>query len=230
MRPRPVLAFGADPAEQAYGSLKEPRDCFARLAMQMAQQPLHEIGPAEPGAEAAAFGFALALAAGWGGQLVWAAEDGAFAEAGAPYPPGLAQFGLDRVLLVRAAKREDALWAAEQALALPGAVVLCTLAPSRKPLDLKASRRLLLLAEKRRARCLLVKREDGPSAAWTRWRVAPAPSQAHARELGATAFDAELTRHRAGPAGMRFTLIWDARAHAFAAPDPRAIAKGRGHE
>lgn len=186
----------------------------------MAGQPLHEIGPAGVGFEASALGFTLALAASWMGPagLFWAGEDAAFAEEGAPYPVGLAQFGiaLDRTIVVRAKKREDALWAAEQALAATGAVVICALGAQGKPLDLKASRRLLLFAERNRSRCLLLMPANGPSAAWTRWRIASAESNAEADELGPPAFRAELTRNRAGPSGASFTLDWSAQERRFA--------------
>ncbi|MDX2274626.1 MAG: hypothetical protein NW206_04175 [Hyphomonadaceae bacterium] len=180
----------------------------------MRAAPLHELGPAAPGAEAAALGLTLALAAQWAGPagIVWAGEEGAFAEDGAPYPPGLGQFGLDlsKLVVVRANKRDDALWAAEQALGLPGAVVVCALGAHRKPLDLKATRRLLLFAERNGALCLLLRPLDEASAAWTRWRISAAPSRANARELGPPAFRAELVRNRAGPAGHVFTLEWNA--------------------
>jgi protein ImuA len=189
------------------------------MAAAMAGQPLHELCPAGPGAEAAALGFSLGLAASWAGQagVIWAGEDGVFAEDGAPYPPGLAQFGLDpgRLILVRAPKREECLWAAEQALAAPGAVVICALSGRGRALDLKATRRLLLFAERNHARCLLVRPLAEASAAWTRWRVSSAPSQAEERELGAPAYALELMRNRAGPAGARFTIEWNAHARCF---------------
>ncbi|MGD9966942.1 MAG: ImuA family protein [Hyphomonadaceae bacterium] len=186
----------------------------------MAAQPLHEIGPAGPGFEAAASGFTLALAASWSGRgsLFWAGEEAAWAEEGAPYPPGLAQYGLplDRMIVIAAKKREDALWSAEQALAATGTIVICALGAHGKPLDLKASRRLLLCAERYRSRCLLLMPANGPSAAWTRWRIAPAESNAEPGELGPPAFHAELTRNRAGPAGSSYTLDWSAHERRFA--------------
>ncbi|MGQ0533749.1 MAG: ImuA family protein [Caulobacteraceae bacterium] len=185
----------------------------------MAGQPLHEVGPTGPGAEAAALGFTLALSAHWAGPagIIWAGEEAAFSEEGAPYPTGLGQYGLalKRLIVVRAKKREETLWAAEQALAATGAIVICALGAQGKPLDLKASRRLLLFAERAHSRCLLLMPENGPSAAWTRWRIAPAQSNAEAHELGQPAFCAELTRNRAGPAGSVFTLDWNAHARAF---------------
>jgi protein ImuA len=189
----------------------------------MAGQALHELCPAGPGAEPAALGFALGLAAGWaeGASVFWAGEEGVFAEGGAPYPPGLAQFGLDpaKLIVVRTAKRDETLWAAEQGLAASGAVVICALAARGRALDLKATRRLLLFAERNHARCLLVRPLAEASAAWTRWRVAPAPSAAEDRELGAPAYALDLVRSRAGPAGARFIVDWNANDRSFAERD-----------
>lgn len=203
-----------------------PRTCpkapgFAGFAAAMASQPLHELCPAGPGAESAALGFGLALAAHWGGRVFWAGENGVFAEEGAPYPPGLAQFGLDekRLIAVSAQKRDETLWAAEQALGASGAIVVCALSGRGKPLDLKATRRLLLFAERNHSRCLLVRPLAEASAAWTRWRVGAAPSAAEGRELGRPAFALELIRSRAGPAGARFVIEWDAHAHVFTERD-----------
>lgn len=199
---------------------------FASLAVAMAGQPLHELCPAGPGAEAAALGFTLGLAASWAGPagVLWAGEEGLFAEDGAPYPPGLAQFGLDpgKLVVVRAARRDDVLWAAEQGLAATGAVVICALGAG-KPISLKATRRLLLFAERNRARCLILRPLAETSAAWTRWRIAPAPSRGEARELGAPAYRAELVRNRAGVSGAVYILDWNAHEHSFR---ERALAGG----
>jgi protein ImuA len=164
-------------------------------------------------------GFALALAASWAGApgVIVAGEEGVFAEDGAPYPVGLVQFGLDpdKLIIIRAAKRDEALWAAEQGLSAGGAVVICALSAHTRPLDLKATRRLLLFAEQNGSRCLLVRPLANAGAAWTRWRVAAAPSNAEANELGPSAFELELVRSRFGPAGLRFTLEWNAGARSF---------------
>jgi protein ImuA len=175
----------------------------------------------------------LGLAASWAGQagVIWAGEEGVFSEDGAPYPPGLVQFGLDpsRLILVRAPKREECLWAAEQALAATGAMVICALGGRGKPLDLKATRRLLLFAERNHSRCLLVRPLAEASAAWTRWRVSQAPSNAEDSELGPPAYALELLRNRAGPAGVRFTIEWNAHARRFddLARDRSAASKDR---
>lgn len=230
LRPAPVHARVRPPTVPGCGAISSAFGCggaadagqgFAAFCAQMGRQPLHELCPAGPGAESAALGFGLSLAAQWDGQVFWVGESGVFAEEGAPYPPGLAQFGLDpdRLIVVSAHKREEALWAAEQALGASGAIVLCVLSGRGKPLDLKATRRLLLFAERNQARCLLLRPPAEASAAWTRWRVGAAPSAAEGRELGRPAFALELMRSRSGPAGARFVIEWDAHAHVFTERD-----------
>lgn len=79
-------------------------------------------------------------------------------------------------------------------------------------LDLTASRRLSLAAEKSGALILLLRSdaEPVPSAAETRWSVASAPSRAlPGNAPGMPAFDIELLRHRFCPAGDRWRLEWD---------------------
>jgi protein ImuA len=79
-------------------------------------------------------------------------------------------------------------------------------------LDLTASRRLSLAAEKSGIALFLLRGDGGanPSAAETRWRVAAAPSRAlPAQAPGAPVFDLELLRQRSGPSGMRWQLEWD---------------------
>lgn len=192
---------------------------FKGLLEKMASQPLHEFCPARPGAQMAAAGFALALAADWGATpgVIWAGEEGVFAEDGAPYPVGLRQYGLDpaNLIVVRAHKREEAIWAAEQGLRARGAIVICALSERGKPLDLKATRRLLLFAERNGSRCLLVRPFTEASAAWTRWRVDYAPSNGEPDEIGQPSFALELLRSRAGPAGARFIFDWNADVRSF---------------
>ena len=185
---------------------------FKGLLERMATQPLHEFCPFAAGAEPAAAGFALALAASWASGLIWVGEEGVLAEDGAPYPVGLTQYGLDpaKLIVVRAQKREEALWAAEQGLKARGGIVICALGGRGKPLELKATRRLLLFAERNCSRCLLVRPLTEASAAWTRWRVDYAQSNGQGDEIGQPSFALELLRSRAGPAGARFILDWNA--------------------
>jgi len=216
--------------------------CAATLRM-----PLTEVVPEAPGDHAAALGFALAWTelggavpggavpggAAGGGITCWAERDFDLQDRGTLHADGLAQFGLalDRLLIVRTRDQTDALWASEQMLTVPGATVLCAIAASggsaRKPLHLTATRRLLLAAEKHKTRCVLLRldlasaSQAGSSAARARWRIAARPSQGVERELGAPAFLAHLDRNRAGPAGLAWSLQWNAATHEFDALDAR---------
>ncbi len=209
---RPIQAF-----EASHGG-------FHAAHSAAAHSPLIEIAPAESSDAPAALGFALAwLQAGalaQDGVLLWAAPEHSFAEHGAPYAEGLAQFGIDprKLVLVRTQNQLDALWVSEQALSLPCAHVLCTIAHSAKSLSLTASRRLLLQAEKSGARCVLLRFDPlTPSAARSRWRVKAAPSD-HAvgtREIGAPSFHVLLDRNRAGFATQSWRMDWNAHEHRF---------------
>ena len=193
---------------------------FETIRAAAAGAPLSEIMPDAPGDHAAALGFALAWAikASEGGVIFWAAPEQDFFEDGLPNAEGLAQFGvpLDRLLLARTNSQADALWAAEQALATPGACALCAITPSKKPLNLTATRRLLLTAEKYKTRCILLRLDAaGASAAWSRWRISASPSMGAGRELGAPSFMAKVERNRKGAANLSFNLNWDIHNHVF---------------
>ena len=182
---------------------------------------LHELSAAPLNVGAAA-GFALALAAlanESARQALWIVTDFGSLETGALYGPGLDEFGLDtgQLLIARVARPIDALFAMEEALKCRALATVVTELP--EPPDLTATRRLLLAAREGGALGLLLchKPSDAPSAARTRWRVAPAPSQPDEfGGLGRTAFSLTLTRNRRGPCGT-FTLAWDHHEHAFAA-------------
>lgn len=200
---------------------KAPPDLtFDGLRTAIAPEPLVEVMPAAHGDHVSALGFALAwaLMASEGGLIFWAAPEEDFFEDGLPNAEGLAQFGmpLDRLLLVRAQNQKDALWATEQALSTPGIVALCAVTPSKKGVSLTDTRRLLLMAEHYRTRCLLLRLDAaGSSAARARWRVSAAPSEAEEDELGPPSFSVHLARNRAGPHGLSFNLRWSIHDHAF---------------
>jgi protein ImuA len=141
----------------------------------LARGALHEILATE--ADAAAEGFAASLLAGLAqqGPVLWCASEGGL------YGPGLARLGLtpDRLILVRARRPADLLWAMEEGLKTPGLVAVLG---EPRMLDLTASRRLQLAAEGSGVTCLVLRREPagggvaGNSVAVTRWRISPAPS------------------------------------------------------
>lgn len=193
---------------------------FSGVLAAAADAPLHEVAPAAAGDGAAALGFALGLTSLWRAAplIAWIAPEHSLHEDGALSGAGAAQYGLllEDLIAVRTRTQADALWAAEETLCVPGAIAVCTIGAGKKPLDLTASRRLLLAAERHGSHCLLLRMDVlTPSAAWTRWRIAPAPSRAAARELGAPAFAAALTRQRAGRAGLSWILEWNAHERAF---------------
>jgi len=183
----------------------------------LARGALHEVAaehPADAGAATAFCAVLLArLARGRDGPVLWCQRPAAL-DAGAVYPHGLARLGLDprRLVAVRARRDRDVLWALEEALASGAAgAVLGELGT----LDLTASRRLQLAAERREVPALLLRpaaRASDNSAAATRWRVAAVPSRprgfaAMLGEPGAPRWRARLARCRGGAPGT-WILEW----------------------
>lgn len=170
---------------------------------------LHEIAGTAPGDDGPAVGFAalvLARLAEGGGRVLWLTRRRDL------YPPGLAALGLTAGPLILATIRRDreALWAMEEALRCPW---LAAVLGEVDEIDLVASRRLQLAAEKQGVTGLLL-RPPAPrptaSAAVTRWRLAGAPGVPAA--LLPTGFEAprwrvELARCRGGRPG-RWLLEW----------------------
>jgi protein ImuA len=168
----------------------------------LARAGLHEVLAAEPGAAA---GFAALLLSRTGGTVLWIGPDPD------AWPPGLARFGLSpaELVLVRASRPAEALWAMEEALRCPavtGALLALT------DIDLTAARRLQLAAEAGGALGMLLRpdnAEPGPSTALTSWRVEALPGlggSAHA--LGDPRWLLELRRCRGGGQPQRWTVTW----------------------
>lgn len=210
-----------------FARLERSEKDFSRLLSSLPAHAAHEIGPAAPGDGIAAAAFAACLACLWStGPVVWAREAAIGAEEGALYPPGLLQNGLDpsRVIVIDVKKRQDALWATEEALKIKGAVAICEIGPRGTPLELAPSRRLALSAAEHKSTALIVPhlRGGAPSGTWTRWRVAAAPSSAPNRELGRPRFSADLIRMRNSIGERRWILEWniDARRLTDVTQDP----------
>ena len=182
---------------------------------------LHDLSAA-PVHLGAAAGFALAFAAlaqDKAKQTLWIATDFGMLETGALYGPGLDLIGLDtgRLLVARVVRPVDALFAMEEALKCRAlATVVVELSGEA---DLTATRRLILAAREGGALGLLLRHKpsDAPSAAFTRWQIAAAPSVPDEfGGLGATAFRLSLNRNRRGPCGA-WTLTWDHHERVFTA-------------
>lgn len=185
-----------------------------RLGGGILRAALHE-AYAETGADApAATGFALALArramAGEEKPLLWTRQEALSAESGAPYPPGLADIGLDpaAVALIRVRDAREALQAGAEAgrCATVGATLIELFGDARV-YDLTASRRLALAAAAAGAPIFIarVAASPAPSAAASRWLVRAAPSRAlGANAPGSAAFTIFLLRQRGGAAGQEW--------------------------
>jgi protein ImuA len=141
------------------------------------------------------------------------------------YGPGLAAHGLDpgRVVLVRASRDAEILWAMEEGLRAPGIVAVVGEVGS---LPMVASRRLQLAAERSGITAFLLRRwRDGgqavreralPNAAVTRWRIAPLPSRPSRGEpgVGHPRWRVELLRCRGGEPAS-----WEMPAREMEVPD-----------
>jgi protein ImuA len=185
---------------------------------------LHEIlgmgGDEEDGALAAAF------AAGILGRLI-AAADGTVLWCLARqdlYGPGLSAYGLDpvRIVLVRAARDAEILWAVEEGLRTPG---ILAVVGEVGALPAAASRRLQLAAERSGITAFLLRRwrDAGqaarerilPNAAATRWRIAALPSRPPREEpgIGCPHWRVELLRCRGGEPACWEVEVADATGH-----------------
>lgn len=189
---------------------------MSSLVISKIKPPLLREVVAGPGQPSVAVGFGLALAAETlsapsetGAALLWVREAAAVVEAGTPYGPGLAAFGLspDHLVIVEARTPIDALRAALEGArcAVLGAVVLETVAP----IDLTASRRLKLAAEKSGVAIVLVRLGgDGePNAAQIRWRVQAAPQAPD--QMRRTAFEIIVLKSRSGLDGNSRIVEWN---------------------
>jgi protein ImuA len=214
----------------------------ALLGGGLARCALHDISPQAPVHFGAACGFALALAAlagkgagmgagksaGKGGarDTLWIQTDIARFESGAPYGIGLDLFGLPsrRLLLLRARRPIDALFAMEEALKCRGIASVIAELPDDTA-DLTATRRLSLAARTHDGIGFLLRHRStsAPSAAMTRWEVTASPGLRDAfGGIGTTAFLLSLVKNRRGPCGA-FRVAWSHDELAFVAADPVAV-------
>jgi protein ImuA len=152
------------------------------------------------------------------------------------YPAGLAELGLDpaRCFSVHAPDLLSALRAtADIARSGAAGTVLVEVEGNPRLLDLTASRRLALAAEKSGTMVLLLRSaaHAAPSAAYSRWQIAPAPSQPLlANAPGAPAFNVTLLRHRRVQAGQAARLIWNFEDQCFDAQDTITAPQRSGGE
>lgn len=190
----------------------------AALGGGVAYGRVHEVYAAEAVDAPAAAGFVMALAAGMADSsrtVLWLRLHRSADLGGVLQADGWAELGgaPGNGLLGLVADTMTLLKTAVDALRCPalGAVIVEGWGRMRE-LDLTASRRLSLAAEKSGVPLFLLRLDATPvpSAAQTRWQVAAAPSHAlpgHAP--GWPAFDIALLRQRSGPCGLDWRLEWD---------------------
>ncbi|MCW2362620.1 MULTISPECIES: ImuA family protein [Sphingobium] len=184
----------------------------------LARGRVHEVYAAEVDDVAAAAGFVVSLATGLSeadGKVLWLRERQASRKGGVAQGHGWAELGGAPGLGLIGTVRDgmDLLRAAVDALRCSGlsAVVVEGWGPM-PALDLTASRRLTLAAEKSGVTLLLLRPDAPPvpSAGQTRWQVAAAPSLAlPGNAPGLPTFDVTLLRQRSGPCGLSWRLEWD---------------------
>lgn len=179
---------------------------------------VHEIFAACAEDASAGAGFILALAiTGAEPQkpIIWLRNQAAARAMGMIYAAGCAELGgtPETCLFVLAQDAKTLLRAGVDALRCGGLGAVVIESWGRMPeLDLTASRRLSLAAEKSGVPLLLLRidTQPVPSAAETRWQVAAAPSHGlPGNAPGPPCFDVELLRCRSRPGGQSWRLEWD---------------------
>lgn len=179
---------------------------------------VHEVYAGEVGDAAAAAGFVVTLVANTidpGRTVLWLRFRRSVRLGGVLQANGWAELGgaplnavvsavSDRIMLLRAAV---------DALRCPalGAVIVESWG-AMPELDMTASRRLALAAEKSGVPLFLLRCDASPvpSTAQTRWEVAAAPSRAlPGNAPGRPTFDITLLRQKSGPCGLFWRLEWD---------------------
>ncbi len=184
----------------------------------LSRAAVHEVLTDAPGCGAA---FSAVLLARTGGTVLWIASGRPWGQDElVAWPPGLARCGLDpaRLVLVRAERWGDALWAMEEALRCP-AVTGVVLAGNGR-LDLTATRRLQLAAETGGALGLLLRPgAAGPTAARTSWRVGPIGAGACRVD---TRWRRLLLRARGGRPGGPWAVTWRVAAGTLELDEGRA--------
>lgn len=176
---------------------------------------LHEV-VAWPGQAGAAVGFGLAfaaqtLASAPDAMVLWVREAAATAETGHAYGPGLATLGLSptRLVIARVRTQIEALRATLEGArcAALSAVILETVGA----VDLTASRRLKLAAEKSGVAVVLIRLTNptAPNAVQVRWSVRAVPALRKRDGKKCATFEVCVLKHPAGLADRSCIVEWD---------------------
>jgi protein ImuA len=197
---------------------------LADILTQLPHNACHEILASEKSDAASLFGFGAILATLLSTQLGRAPcfiVRSYQRSGGRLYPPGLAEMGIDpaRFFNIHAPDFLAALKAtADIARSGAAGAVLMEVEGNPRLLDLTASRRLALAAEKAGTAVLLLRlgARAVPSAAYSRWQVGAASSlPLLAGAPGAPAFAVTLLRHRRMGAKQSARLTWNQQEQRF---------------
>ena len=188
---------------------------------------LHELHAANREDRTSAAAMALLLAQRCRNErpILWISESGEARRQGRLYPPGLAELGVDPSTLIHVDAPDSiaALRAAADGVRSSAMAAVIVELSGKKPkgLDLTATRRLSLSSQKSGVLGLLLRCGSDadnplPTAAFSRWQVAAAPSFALAANApGHSAFDITLLRHRSGLYGLSARLEWNSDDQVF---------------
>jgi protein ImuA len=220
----PLPDAGWGHALAALGKEKAEQRSLSDILSDLPINACHEILGKDKGDTASLFGFGAMLAA----MLSAPRHDAPCffvrplrRRGGQLYPPGLAELGLDpdRCFSVHTPDLLAALKAtADIARSGAAGAVLVEIEGNPRLLDLTASRRLALSAEKSGTTVLLLRMgaRESPSAAYSRWQVTSAPSTPLLADApGGPTFDIIMLRHRRMAAGQSARLIWNLKEQKF---------------
>jgi len=202
---------------------------------------LHMIEAAGTVGDAAAAGFIVSVLiklCSARRPAVWISHGLAEGEEGRLHGPGLCDLAMDpaALVLVRARRPRDVLWAMEEALRSAAVSAVVGEVRNADP-GLTATRRLALRSEHGGVPAYLLlagQGAEGAIAARTRWRISSARGHSAHGLLGPPAWNIELKKNKEGSSG-RFTVGFDPENGRFfeiegsaseAAPSPRAPREG----
>ena len=227
---RPVLTLGGQRGEDI--SLADAHLPWRGLPL----DGVHEISGPSGGLFTAMLVAALLNRSGDARPVLWCQEQRDTQERGLPWGGGLAGLGVptERVLFAFGSNPDDTLWAMEEGLS-SGAVA--AVIGSVGTVSMTATRRLQLAAARGGAMALLLREGDAgrePSAALTRWHVAPVPAEIEQGKWsdlpGAERMNLTLWRCRGG-APDSWMIEYDSQAFCFSSlsilanrPDSTCIA------
>lgn len=147
-------------------------------------------------------------------SIVWVRQDAAVIEAGDLYAPGLSAFQVDtkKLIVMRARTFTDTLRAGLEAVRC--AALDAVLIETMTPVDLTASRRFKLAAEKSGVATLLIRHADtaASNAISLRWRISAVPRTQqlkHWPEAPPARLNVELIKHPTGLAGVHWHVEWN---------------------